>query len=93
MTNERSKQVLGSASSRELRLLCLLVETRDRCYSIPLGTMHPVPPRSRINGRWPSTGCPGVILRETQARIPSSEVVARCLQQLKDYALRSTGNA
>ena len=75
--NEKPEPVSAPATPRELRLLCLLVETASDSYSVPLGTMHPVPPRASINGRWPSAGSPGVVLRQTHAQRPTAQVLAR----------------
>lgn len=88
--NEKPEPVSAPAPSRELRLLCLLVETSSDSYAVPLGTMHPVPPRASINGRWPSAGSPGVVLRQTHAQRPTAQVLARLQRHGQTHAIRAT---
>lgn len=93
MTNEKLEPVSVSTPRRELRLLCLLVETATDSYTVPLGTMHPVPPRASINGRWPAVGSPGVVLRDTQAIAPPPEVLARLQRHWQTSAFRTASRA
>lgn len=88
--NEKPEPVSAPATPRELRLLCLLVETSTESYTVPLGTMHPVPPRASINGRWPSAGSPGVVLRQTHAQRPTAQVLARLQRHGQANAIRAT---
>lgn len=88
--NEKPDPVSAPAPCRELRLLCLLVETATESYAVPLGTMHSVPPRASINGRWPSAGSPGVVLRETHAQRPTAQVLARLQRHGQTHAIRAT---
>ncbi len=88
--NEKPEPVSAPATPRELRLLCLLVETATESHTVPLGTMHPVPPRASINGRWPSAGSPGVVLRQTHAQRPTAQVLARLQRHGQAHAIRAT---
>lgn len=88
--NEKPEPVSAPATPRELRLLCLLVETATESYTVPLGTMHPVPPRASIKGRWPSVGSPGVVLRQTHAQRPTAQVLARLQRHGQAHAIRAT---
>lgn len=88
--NEKPEPVSAPATPRELRLLCLLVETASESYAVPLGTMHPVPPRASINGRWPSAGSPGVVMRQTHAQRPTAEVLARLQRHGQAHSIRAT---
>lgn len=74
------QQVFAPASRPGLRLLCLLVKTRTgQARSLPVHTMHPMPPRVLRPGRWSLAGDPSFVLRETHAARPSPEVLARYL--------------
>ncbi len=88
--NEKPDPVSAPAPSRELRLLCLLVETATESYTVPLGTMHPLPPRASIKGRWPSAGSPGVVLRQTHAQRPTAQVLARLQRHGQTNSLSAT---
>lgn len=92
------------AACRELRLLCLLVTSRDgQARSLPVHTLRPVPPivcptRTHAeNGsrRWcldaladPVANNPGLYLRETYAKRPPAEVLERCGKHRQASALR-----
>ncbi len=79
------------AASRELRLLCLLVPSRDgSARSLPVHTMQPLPPRTRLQGLIDRTLASeaGFHLRETQATAPTASVLERCLSKLH---LRTNG--
>ena len=78
-------------SPRELRLLCLLVPSRDgSTRSLPVHTMQPLPPRARLQGLIDRTLAreAGFHLRETQATAPTASVLERCLSNLH---LRTNG--
>lgn len=67
---------------RELRLLCLLVPSREgSTRSLPVHTMQPLPPRARLQGLIDRTLASeaGFHLRETQATAPTASVLERCL--------------
>ena len=74
---------------RALRLLCLLVPMRTgEVRSFPVHVLRARPPRTDIQGHW-APGLPaGLVLRETQARAPRAEVLARCVWQRRAHALR-----
>lgn len=77
-----------------LRLLCLLVESRDgQAHYWPVRALRPMPPRvcfasayyTNAFNRWRlegSTGAvvnnPGLYLRETHAKRPTAQVLERC---------------
>lgn len=76
--NER--QVSAPSARPGLRLLCLLVQTRNgETRSLPVHTMRPMPPRVGPSGRWSLAGDSSFVLRETHAVRPSPEVLARYL--------------
>ena len=77
LIDECSDQLPAPSPRRELRLLCLLVENVTDSYTVPLATMHPVPPRTSFKGKWPSIGSSCVFMRETHAIAPAPEVLAR----------------
>ena len=97
-----AQELPRSIPSRKLRLLCLLVQTRTgETRSLPVHTLHRVPPYAGLRGRYydeAGRGCvafdpldlpggAGFYLRETHARPPSPEVLARCLRQRQAHAL------
>lgn len=85
-----AEQVSAPAAPRELRLLCLLVPSRtDGTRSLPVHTLRALPPRRCVQGRWNLASEAGFHLRETQARAPSPEVLARCVRQRPAYAVRA----
>ena len=83
--NEKSEPVPAPTARRELRLLCLLVPTREgSTRSLPVHTMQPLPPRARLQGlidRMLASEA-GFHLRETQATAPTASVLERCLPKL-----------
>ena len=78
--NEKSEPVPAPTPRRELRLLCLLGQSPTADRSQPVATLQPMPPRPRLNGKWPSACRAPLLLRDTQARPPSREVLARCVR-------------
>lgn len=96
-------EVRSSTARPGLRLLCLLVPSRTgEARSLPIHTLHRVPPYASLHGRYHDgqgrgrvaldpldvPGGTGFYLRETHARAPSAEVLARCLRQRQTDALR-----
>jgi hypothetical protein len=75
---------------RQLRLLCLLVPSRTGGQrALPVHTLRALPPRADLQGRW-ALGLPaGLTLRETHARPPRPEVLARCVRQRAAHAFRA----
>lgn len=72
-----------------LRLLCLLVKGRNgETRSLPIHTLHPVPPRNRHHGKWTVDRYACFVLRETHAKPASAEVLARCARHRQAYAIR-----
>ncbi|RFQ23214.1 Arc family DNA-binding protein [Pseudomonas sp. ATCC 13867] len=101
---DAAEQVPAPTASVGLRLLCLLVPSRTgEIQSLPIHTMHRMPPYARLHrsyrdgeGRWSVAldpldlpGGTGFYLRQTHARAPSAEVLARCLRQRQTHALRT----
>lgn len=101
-------EVPVSAAPCGLRLLCLLLPARDGYpRSLPVHTMHRMPPYARISGRYYDgagvgkvaldslnvPGGTGFYLRETHARPASAEVLARCVRQRQTDALRPRARA
>lgn len=98
------EQLPTPAASRSLRLLCLLVQTRNgETRSLPVHTMRPMPPRlcgadpHTENGprRWNLEASAlgmesgtGLYLRETHATRPTAEVLERCARHWPAHALR-----
>lgn len=81
-----------SPARRQLRLLCVLVKTKlgtAQAGCLPIHTMHRVPPRSMVQGKWSNPRYAGLYLRETQAVAPSTEVLARCERHRQTHALRA----
>lgn len=82
-------QVSAPTAQTGLRLLCLLVETRTgETRSLPVHTVHPVPPRNRHHGKWTIDRYACFVLRETQAMPATAEVLARCAGHRQTNALR-----
>lgn len=72
-----------------LRLLCLLVKGRNgETRSLPIHTLHPVPPRNRHHGKWTIDRYACFVLRETHAKPAPAEVLARCARHRQAYAIR-----
>lgn len=95
MSRAANHEGLQPTSARpELRLLCLLVKSRDgQARSLPVHTLRPMPPRvcpTRAHAqdgprRWcldalavPVGNHPGLYLRETHANRPTAQVLERC---------------
>ena len=88
------EQVSAPAAPRQLRLLCLLVPSRTgQPRALPVHTLRALPPRRCVQGRWNLSSEAGFHLRETQARAPSPEVLARYLRLGQTNALRSSPRA
>lgn len=96
-------EVRSSTSRPGLRLLCLLVPSRTgEARSLPVHTLYRVPPYASLHGRYHDgqgrgsvaldpldvPGGTGFYLRETHARAPSPEVLARYLRQRQADSLR-----
>ena len=80
--NEKPEPVPAPTPRRQLRLLCLLVPTREGpTRSLPVHTMQPLPPRARLQGLLDRTLASeaGFYLREAQATAPTASVLERCL--------------
>ncbi len=80
--DEKPEPVPAPTPRRELRLLCVLVPSRDgSTRSLPVHTMQPLPPRARLQGLIDRTLAreAGFHLRETQATAPTASVLERCL--------------
>lgn len=101
-------EVRPSTACFGLRLLCLLVQSRTgEARSLPIHTLHRVPRYTSLHGRYYDgqgrgsvaldpldvSGGTGFYLRETHARPPSPEVLARYLRQRQIDALRSRARA
>lgn len=101
-------EVRSSTSRTGLRLLCLLVPSRTgETRSLPVHTLHRVPPYTSLHGRYHDgagrgsvaldpldvPGGAGFYLRETHARAPSPEVLACCVRQRQADALRPRARA
>ena len=101
-------EVRSSTSRPGQRLLCLLVPSRTgEARSLPVHTLHRVPPYAGLHGRYHDgqgrgsvaldpldvPGGTGFYLREAHARAPSPEVLARYLRQRQADALRPFARA
>ena len=101
-------EVRSSTSRPGQRLLCLLVPSRTgEARSLPVHTLHRVPPYASLHGRYYDgqghgsvaldpldvPGGTGFYLREAHARAPSPEVLARYLRQRQADALRPFARA
>lgn len=105
MTYVEADQLSTPSARPGLRLLCLLVQTRDGATrSLPVHTLRPMPPRlcaadsHAANGlrRWnlEASGLgvesgTGLYLREAHATRPPREVVERCLPRFNLGAERA----
>lgn len=105
MTYAEASQLSTPSARPGLRLLCLLVQTRNgETRSLPVHTMRPMPPRvcaadsHATNGphRWclEASGLgmasgTGLYMRETHATRPTREVVERCLPRFNLGAERA----
>lgn len=105
MTHAEASQLSTSSARPGLRLLCLLVQTRNgETRSLPVHTMRPMPPRvcaadsHATNGphRWcleasalGLEGGTGLYLREARATRAPREVVERYLRLGQANALRA----
>jgi len=104
MTYVEADQLSTPSARPGLRLLCLLVQTRNgETRSLPVHTLRPMPPRicgadsHPTNGprRWDLEasafqveGGAGLYLRETHAARPTAEVLERCARHWPANALR-----
>ena len=101
-------EVRSSTSRPGLRLLCLLVPSRiGEARSLPIHTLHRMPPYAGLHGRYYDgagrgrvaldpldvPGGTGFYLRQTHARAPSAEVLARCVRQRQTDSLRANPRA
>lgn len=108
MSHEPNSCLPGQAACIGLRLLCLLVPSRTgETRSLPVHTLHRVPPYRSLHGRYYDDagrgrvaldpldvpGGTGFYLRQTHARAPSAELLARCLRQRQADALRADPRA
>ncbi|VEE16348.1 Uncharacterised protein [Ectopseudomonas mendocina] len=94
--NEKPEPVPAPAAPRELRLLCVLRQSKlvdaPSIVSIgylPIHTMHRVPPRAMVQGKWSDPRYAGLYLRETHATEPTAEVLERCARHRQTNALRA----
>ncbi|AVO54371.1 hypothetical protein C7A17_16870 [Ectopseudomonas mendocina] len=77
---------------RQLRLLCVLVEPQLGAGTpryLPFHTMHRVPPRAMVKGKWSQPRYAGLYLRETHATVPTGEVLERCERHRQTHAFRA----
>lgn len=82
-------KVSAPTAHTRLRLLCLLVETRTgEKRSLPVHTLQPLPPRNRIHGEWTIDRYPCFVLRETQAKPATAEVLERCARHRQTNPVR-----
>lgn len=90
-------QVPAQAAPGGLRLLCLLDQSNGRGHTgpryLPVHTMSPMPPRSMVRGKWSEPRYAGLYLRETYAKRPSAEVLARIFEHGQANALRADSRA
>lgn len=94
--NEKPEPVPAPAPRRELRLLCLLGKPHlgaSQARYLPIHTLHRLPPRTMVSGKWSEPRYAGLYLRETQAVAPTAEVLARCVRQRQAHALRAYSRA
>ena len=104
MTYAEASQLSTPSTRPGLRLLCLLVQTRNgETRSLPVHTLRPMPPRicaadsHAADGlrRWNLEasalgleGGTGLYLREAHATRPTAEVLERCARYWPAHALR-----
>lgn len=108
LRRDSAQPLSASAAWIGLRLLCLLVPSRTgEARSLPVHTLHRMPPYASLHGRYHDgqgrgsvaldlldlPGGTGFYLRETHARTPSPEVLARYLRQRQADALRTGARA
>ena len=90
--NEKPEPVPAPTSRRQLRLLCVLgkpkLGTAQSAY-LPIHTMHRVPPRAMVQGKWSDPRYAGLHLRETHATEPTAQVLARCVRQRQANPFRT----
>ena len=83
------EQIPPPTAPTGLRLLCLRVETvSGQTRLLPVHTMHPMPPRNRHHGKWGSDRYACFVLRDTQARPATAEVLVRCARHRQTHSLR-----
>jgi hypothetical protein len=88
--NEKPEPIPAPAAPRELRLLCVLVPTRNGSpRSLPVHTLHRVPPRVGPKGQWSLEADACLHLRETHAKQPTAQVLARCARHRQTNTLRA----
>jgi hypothetical protein len=103
--DEPASELPAPAAPRAVRLLCLLVQTRNgKARTLPVHTLRPMPPRvcaadshdTDGQDRWcldnPRLGMgsdTGLYLRETHAIVPPAEVLERCTRYGQTNALRA----
>ncbi len=86
MNHQRVRVLPSLRPRRTLRLLCLLVPSRTgEARSLPVLVLRAPPPRTDIQGHWALRLPIGLVLRETQARAPRPEVLARCVWQRRAH--------
>lgn len=81
-----------SPARRQLRLLCVLVKTKlgtAQAGCLPIHTLHRLPPRAMVSGKWSNPRYAGLHLRETHATEPTAEVLERCLRQRQTHPFRA----
>jgi len=89
-TSEKPEPVRSPTARRQLRLLCVLVPTRDgSTRALPVHTLHRVPPRVGPKGRWSLEADACLHLRETHPKRPTAQVLARCARHRQTNALRA----
>ncbi len=94
MVNTAYGQVPTPTAHPGLRLLCVLVPSRDgESRSLPIHTLHPLPPRISAQGKWSLADHPGFHLRETHPTPAPAAVLARNLHHGQTNALRAGARA
>lgn len=92
--NHEHQPLPPAATSRELRLFCVLVEYADgTSETCPVGTLQSVPPRRLHTGKWPLVLPAGLFLRETHAVAPSTSVLARFARLRQTNPICATAGA
>lgn len=90
--DEESEPVPAPTSRRQVRLLCVLVNTKlgaARGRYLPVHTMHRLPPRAMVAGKWSDARYAGLHLRETRSVEPTAQVLARCVRQRQANPFRT----
>ncbi len=93
---DATAQVSAQAAPVGLRLLCLLDKPKLGATSpryLPVHTMHRVPPRAMVTGKWSEPRYAGLYLRETHAKRPSAELLARILEHGQADTFRADSRA